>query len=166
LLGYANRGRLYVSKDSRGYQDTDTIILTSDLEYATATDYIAIETVIYTNADGVKKALVKDSPKNVGRVDDPGEPVYWYEWDGKVGVFPVLATPTGETVTVYLVPLPADLELRSTLDTPHILDLALEYFIASQALVKEKKYTASAHMLAMCDDEVKKARLDLAGEAR
>ena len=56
--------------------------------------YIDLETVIYNNVNGVEKGLIRKNPQSIGHMPKIGEPAYWYEWDGKVGIYPAPSTIT------------------------------------------------------------------------
>jgi len=162
ILRYINLGRTYIARDSSGFQDTEDITLTTALEYTPTSNYLSILAVIYTPATGASKALVQGSPKSVGTVSTPGEPVYWYEYAGKVGVYPQLSAATTEKVTIYYVTLPTTtLSSSDNLDTPQATDTALVFYATGLALVKERKYAASAHMLGQADVELRKAAVAL-----
>ena len=162
LLRYINLGRTYVARDASSLQATEDITLTTALEYTPTSNYLSILAVIYTPASGSSKALVQGSPKKVGTVSEPGEPVYWYEFAGKVGVYPQLSAATTEKITLYYVTLPTTtLETTDNLDTPKATDSALEFYAAGLALIKERKYGASAHMLGQADVELRKAAVAL-----
>ena len=96
LLQWLNDGMVDIVSRSQCLQTTETIELVSNqLEYTITSTYHSIKGVHYIDQDAGIKALIKGSPMSVGLVEDVDEPVYWYDWAGKIGVYPVdTITPT------------------------------------------------------------------------
>ena len=162
ILKYINLGRGYVSRDASCFQATEEITLTTALEYEPVNTYLNILSVVYTPASGPSKGLVVGSPARVGHVEDPLEPVFWYEFAGKVGIYPQLSAATTEKIKLYYVKLPTTLLTASdNLDTPKASDAALEFYATGLALIKERKYAASSHMLGQADSELRKSAIAL-----
>ena len=89
------------------------------------------------------------------------EPIKYYEFEDKIGVYPVLASITTETVRVYLSKQATiGVSLTSSIETPAILDTAIISFIAAMWERKRKHYAASAQAMAFFDAEVYKARTE------
>ena len=160
-IGWVQDALLKVCRHSRGPQATESKSLLADtLEYAVTSDYVSIEAVQYINASGTRKALRRGSPAMVGRVEDPGEPVFWYDFDGKVGVFPVLSTVTTQTVTLYLIDRPEVTATTDSITTPAIYDNCLAFYVASMAKCKDRKFSAANQFMAMCERELYKERVE------
>jgi hypothetical protein len=96
LLQWLNDGMVDIVSRSQCLQTTETIELVSNqLEYAVTSTYLTVKAVQYIDSDAGRKALLKGSPMSVGLVEDVDEPVYWYDWAGKIGAYPVDSiTPT------------------------------------------------------------------------
>ena len=100
LLVWLNDGMVDIVSRSHCLQTTESIDLATDtLEYSITSTYLAIKAVHYVDSDGEIKALLKGSPMSVGLVEDVDEPVYWYDWAGKVGVYPVDSITPTATIT-------------------------------------------------------------------
>jgi len=161
-IGWVQGALLKVCRHSHGPQATETKNLVADtLEYTISSDYVAVDAVQYTNASGTRKALKIGSPAMVGRVEDPGEPVYWYDFDGKLGVFPTKSVITTETVTIYLVDRPEISATSDSITTPAIYDMALAYYVAAMAKMKDLKFAAANQLMAMCERELYKDRVEV-----
>lgn len=162
MLRWGNDGRFQICKDGHGIQTSESIDLVADtLEYTPTANYIKIETVLYTNASSEVIALKQGSPAKISRTFNITDPAYWYEWDGKIGIYPTLSSVTTEKVRPYMITMPTDLALSGSVDTPAVFDLALTYYIVSQHFFKDHKFAASAQATAKFNDEIVKARLEL-----
>jgi hypothetical protein len=162
MLQWLNDAVAKVPKRSRGYQATENIdLIASQLEYTPTQDYTSIEAVVYLNADGLRKALERGSPAELGKIYDVQEPVKWYEFNGKIGIYPLLSSVTTEKVTVYMNVRPDALAITDTIETPAIFDTALTWYIVAQALWQDRKYTASQQAMARFDNELYQARVEL-----
>jgi len=117
-------------------------------------------TMIYTNSSGKKKGLTRKNPQSVGYGSDPGEPNYWYEWGNKVGIFPMLSTAAGETVTLYYVSAPPSVAVSDAVVVPKVYDRALTLYVAAQALLKEGSYAKSGRLMAEYYAELDRFRTD------
>lgn len=160
-IGWVQGALLKVCRHSHGPQATESKNLLADtLEYAISSNYVAVDAVQYTNASGTRKALKRGSPAMVGKVEDPGEPVYWYDFDGKLGVFPTKSIITTETVTIYLIDRPEVDDTADTITTPAIYDMALAYYVSSMAKMKDRKFASANQFMAMCERELYKDRVE------
>jgi hypothetical protein len=129
-----------------GANETITL-LNSTLEYAIVNDYTTLISCQYLESAAPVKSLLKGHPSMVGHVPDPGEPVYWYEWDGKIGVFPLVADATGMTVSLYQVPVLADLAAGNTLTIPFIFDDAVVFYATAMALYRDNELSTAQETL-------------------
>lgn len=162
MLDWAERGHSQAAKDSASIQDTESIDLIDDtLEYQVVSAYHRLHAVQYIDADGNRKALIKGTPAEVGHVHDVLEPIKYYEFEDKLGVYPVLASKTTETVRVYLSKQATiSVDLTDTIETPAVLDNAIIAYIVAMWERKRKHYSASAQAMAFFDAEVYKARTE------
>jgi hypothetical protein len=130
ILSYINDGVLDMAVKAQCIQDSESIDLAANtIEYSLSTDFIEVKGVNYVDSTGVIYSL---KPGNIALVDPKNQeqknstrPLYWYEFDGKVGVYPALAARTTETITVYRVELPTAIAAGGTIPTPRIYDNAL-----------------------------------------
>ena len=115
----------------------------------------------YVDANSVITALRKGSPQSVGHGGGGrNTPQYWYEWNGKVGVYPTF-TRTTETITVYYIERPTAIASTTNVSTPHIYDTALTLYIAAQAWLKDLKPAKYLQVMALYDAELQRVRGDL-----
>lgn len=143
LLDHLNNGLIYIAGTSYCLQTTETITLIPNVtEYALSTAYFDVETAIYNGGTTIyNKGLVRGNPQSVGNVQDAEEPVYWYEWGGKIGFYPAdySSATSGYRVTVYLFERPTARTLTggtSVVPTPALYDYPLVLFVAGNALRK------------------------------
>lgn len=108
-----------------------------------------------------KKGLIKGRPDIVGNVEDVGEPVYWYDWGGKLGIYPILTDVSAENVTLYLITRLTAIAASANVTTPAIYDTALVYYIVAQAVLEDLKPTKHLQMMTLYDSELRRLRGDL-----
>ena len=91
LLVWINQGTMDIAARTRSLESSESVtLLVNTIEYAIAGDYIDLVTVIYNDVNGKQKGLIRKNPQSIGYMKDVGEPVYWYEWAGTVGIYPTL----------------------------------------------------------------------------
>lgn len=161
LLAWINQGTMDIVSRTRCLESTETITLASStVEYTISSSYIDISTVTYTDSDGNTKGLQKSNPQTIGHPRDT-EPAFWYEWNGKVGIFPALSSRTTEVATAFYVSTPSALTATSdTIVVPAIYDRALTLYVAAQALLKEEQYGKSARLMGEYLAEIDRFRTD------
>jgi hypothetical protein len=162
LLTWLNAGMIDIVTRTNCLETTESINLAaSTLEYTITSTYLTVMTVHYIDANGNVKALKKSSPMEVGMEEPVGEPVYWYDWAGKIGAFPVLAARTTETLTVYLVTRPTSILASASVTTPAIYDTALVHYMVAQAYLKNLSHGKYAQHMALYISELDKIRAAL-----
>jgi len=123
-------------------EETEEIDLASNtVEYSiTSTTYIAVNAVVYTDANGKKAGLKRGTPTHIGHEGQEDKPEYWYEFDGKVGVYPMLSARTTEDIKLYMLSLPAAITATTdTIPTPAHYDVALKYYVAAMMFLKDRQ---------------------------
>jgi hypothetical protein len=123
---------------------------------ATGTWFVDDVTVFST-----KKGLKEGRPDIVGNVEDVGEPVYWYDWGGSLGIYPMLTDVSAENVTLYLITRPTAIAASANVTTPAIYDTALVFYIAAQAMLEDLKPTKYLQMMSLYDNELRRIRGDM-----
>ena len=162
MLQWLNEGRFYICMDGHGLQTAENIdLVASTVEYTPTNDYAKIVAVQYIDANNDTKALKRGGPFDVGLVVDNDEPDFWYEWDGKVGVYPVLSSVSTEKVRVFEIITPDDLSLTDSIDTPGIFDQALKKYVRGMFYWKDAKYATKAHAMGEFQEEMAKSRIEL-----
>ena len=163
LLVWVNQGTLDIATRTRCLEGTENISLTpGTVEYSITSNYIDVSTVVYGNSTSVKKGLVRKNPQTIGNdPDDPNitEPVYWYEWAGKVGAFPALSTGTG-IITIYYVSRPSTVTSGQAVYVPAVYDRALTLYVAAQAFLKSGQYAKSGRLMSEYLAELDRYRTD------
>jgi len=165
LLTFLNEGMVDIATQSLAMQTTEDISLVADqIEYSITTDYISIEHVFYVNSAGEWVGLDKGHPADTRKVGESWnsspEPAFWYEWGGKVGVFPTLGSVTTETIKVYLVERPASVAVGENVLTPAVYDRALVRYIAAQALLDKRRFADSDYLMNQYQSEIDRYRQD------
>jgi hypothetical protein len=148
MLEYLNDGKLDIVNKTHCLQTTEQITPTaSTVESSITTGYIEVEAVQYY--DGTKTvSLKKGSPGLVGLLTeetDTDAPLFWYEFAGKLGVYPILSAVTTQKYIPYLIKRPTVQAAGDAIDTPAIYDVALKYYMLARMALKDKNtplYTA------------------------
>lgn len=122
-------------------------ITTGTTEYTLTENYMGIKEVLYISKTGVTdyKSLLRGDITKVGHASSGtfNDPVYYYEFNGKVGLYPLEDTATGSTIFVYLNSMPASLTSGSTITTPAFFDRAIIFYTTAQALYKAKLFQSA-----------------------
>jgi hypothetical protein len=140
---------------------TESINLASStIEYSVTSTYLTVKAVHYVDASSNVWALKKGSPSSVGQNIGADAPMYWYEWGGKVGVYPTI-TRTTETITVYYITRPTAIASSANVTTPAIYDTALTYYVAAHAHLKDRQTGRYAQMMGLYLQELERLRGDL-----
>ena len=161
MLQWVNDGILDIVSKTWCLGQTEAITLVADtLEYTLASDYITIITAHLTLA-GVTKALLKGHPAMVGHVQNPSEIVYWYEWDGKIGLYPTMSDVTGYTCSCYQVAVPSVLTITDNSPLPAWFDDPLTTYVVAMALFKDNEMGTYQTAMAKYEQEIGKYVNDL-----
>lgn len=101
LLAWINQGTVDIGARTQCLESSESVTLAANTyEYSISGTYIDLATVVYNDSSGAKKGLTRKNPQSVGSVRNVGEPVYWYEWAGKVGVFPMIPVITSAGLAI------------------------------------------------------------------
>ena len=149
MLVWLNDGMVDLTTLGLSGQSTEAITLVADtIEYSITSSYTKVVAVFYVDSDSKEKALKQGNVWSVGRTEADGmpaadvTPVFWYEWAGKIGVYPPLAAVSGttETINVKYVVRPAALATSgAAVTTPALYDTALTLYIAIQACIRDDR---------------------------
>jgi hypothetical protein len=133
----------------------DIPLVNDTLEYALSNNYITIITCMY-RADGsaIKKALLRGHPEMVGHVPNPSEPVYWYEFHGKVGIFPTMSSVGSADVQVYQVAAPSIIVAANNIPIPAFLEDALVLHVVYKALFRDNESAVAQQTKDAYDKEI------------
>lgn len=162
LLQFLNDGMVDIVSRSHCLETTEDINLVADqLEYTITSTYIVVKAVHYVDSDSEIKGLAQRSPNKVGKPEIVDEPKYWYDWAGKIGVYPVLTSVTTEKVTLYLITRPTAIASNANVTTPAIYDKALTLYIVAQAWAKDRQMGKYNQTMALYQAELDRYRQDL-----
>lgn len=166
MLVWLNDGMVDIVSRTHCLEATESIDLaTNTIEYSVTSTYLTVKAVLYVDADGNKWALKKGSPSSVGQNTAVTIPTYWYEWAGKVGVYPTI-TRTAETITVYYVTRPTAIVSTDSITIPAVYDNALTLFVAAQAHFKDRQTGRYAQLMGLYLQELARLRSDLTEQSR
>jgi hypothetical protein len=125
MLVFVNNGTMDIVARSKCLEGTEDIsLIANTIEYAITGPYISVTRVVYNDVPRGTKKELEQTQKIVGRTREQ-EPSFWYEWEGKVGIYPVPVNITD-----------ANLAIGST--KTNVATEAITYYINGDA------YTASA----------------------
>jgi len=123
LLVYLNQGIIEIVGMTKCIEGTESVtLLANTVEYSITGPYIDVTSVVYNDANGNKVGLTKKNPTAIGHSRD-NIPAWWYEWSGKVGIFPSL-------------PLITDAGLAIGSTTTAVSTVALSYIINNKIYSK------------------------------
>lgn len=165
MLRWLNEGILNIVARTWCLGAKESITLANDtLEYTFSNDYITLATVHLTDADGNIKALLQGHPSNVGHVPDPGEIVYYYEWDGNIGLYPTMSDVTSYTCSAYQVPVPSVLGTADNSPLPAWFDEILVNFMIAKALFKDNEIGTAQVTYKMYEEQLSQYTRDFMGK--
>ena len=161
MLVWLNDGMVDIASRTHCLEATESIDLaTSTLEYSVTSTYLTVKAVLYVDSDGNSWALKKGSPASVGQNVAADAPQYWYDWAGKIGVYPTI-TRTTETITVYYITRPTAITSSDNITIPAIYDNALTLYVAAQAHFKDRQTGRYAQLMGLYLQELARLRGDL-----
>lgn len=167
LLQFLNDGCRYISsiyKPMEQYEERKLKDIT--FEYLINYNYINIEYVLFENSDG-KFALKRGSLPNINHeISDSNIPSFWYEFDNKIGVYPIgtltddVPTLDGdditldgddvtfgneETITLYMKERPYNIIRSDWPKIPANQENKLKMYILARMALKDKKLDLYEH---------------------
>ena len=139
MIRWVNDGLYDICKKTGALQTTEAeTLVAATVEYALTSLYFEIVGVVLNKTDGTKVGLKKGNIWSVGQTDIDFKPAaqkvpgYWYEFGGKVGVYPPYSTVSKETITAYLSIIPAVIASDGAVPTPGMYDKALILYVEAQ----------------------------------
>ena len=164
LLSALNGGTFYIVTRTHCLESTEIEeLVENQLSYPLTSPYILIRAVVYKQAAGVEKGLIRGNIQSIGHVQEAKVPVYWCEDQDNVIVYPkpdASHSGTGHDIVVYTVTRTSDIASGAAVLTPACYDEALILFIAAQGFFKDRQFNKAAHFMAKCDAECDRYRAD------
>lgn len=162
MLQWLNDGLVDLVSRSHCLEETEDIdLIANQVEYAITSTYIVVKAVRYIDTNDIERGLTTGNPSEVGRIENVDVPVHWYEWGGKIGVYPVLSSVSDEKVTLYIVTRPIAIVSGTAVPTPAIYDKALTLYVVAQAWAKDRQMSKYAQAIARYHAELDRYRQDL-----
>lgn len=166
LLRWVNDGQSDIAEKALCIQTTESISLVSDtIEYTPTTSYIKVVDVWFTDSSGDIWALKKVDPGAKGAAREElysqsETPKCWYEFNGKVGVFPSMSSVTTETITVFFAQQSTDVTSAQSVVVPAIFDSCLVNYVVAMAHQKDRKYQDFQFFWQRYENELNRYRQD------
>uniref|UniRef100_A0A6M3XS62 Uncharacterized protein n=1 Tax=viral metagenome TaxID=1070528 RepID=A0A6M3XS62_9ZZZZ len=143
--------------------NTRHVLSSGTSEYSIGSNYIFVKGVIYQSGSTTFKALKRGKILDVGNMTGE-EPSSYYEFNGKVGIYPLVdsdnTSVSGNTIYILAVTLPDTLTSLSTIPTPAAYDRAIIYYVVSQALLKDNRDGRAQTFLNQYYSEIDRFRVD------
>jgi len=157
VLFWVNNGIRDIASKTKCLEHSNIITLTSgQTEYAISsgsTKYIGIDSVIYASgASGSEtyKGLVRSNPQSTGHVSNPLQPVYFYEFGGKIGLIPTPGSAqTGTSIYVNFTSIPSGITITQEVQLPGggaYTDL-LSMYVAAKMLFRSGKFNEGSLLM-------------------
>lgn len=161
LLVWVNNAIIDVVTRSRCIETTENVTLVAaQAEYAITASYIGITGAFYNDGTTIK-GLQRRAIKDIGTEEYSTVPIYWYEWNGKIGIYPVATAATaGKIVTVYLISRPTAVIASGTIPTPACYDRLLTIFVAAQGYKKDSQFDKATALMAEYIESIDRFRVD------
>ena len=103
LLTWLNEGMVDIVTRSHCLETLETIFLdTNTIEYSISSTYTTVKAVQYVDGSHTIYSLKKGSPAGVGQNTAATIPTYWYDWGGKIGIYPALTSLENSSSTVAI----------------------------------------------------------------
>lgn len=165
LLQYLNEGVADIAAKTHCLQQTEDITLVANtLEYAPTKEYVKVIAVIINPASGSKWGLKMSNVSSLNEADSlvsaSISPEYFYEFGGKIGIYPAYAAVTTETATAYMTIKPADIVAGGNVPTPNIFDNALKYYMTARAFLFDGRFAEASAYQSMYNQELGPYRQD------
>lgn len=159
ILQWLSDGQVDIATRTGCLETTETETLqTSTTSYSLTTNFVTVKGAIYNS----NKSLQKGSIEHMGMTKAVGEPAYWFTWANNLIVYPSPESGvSGYAVVVYLTTRPT--ALTATTDSivvPAQYDKALVLYAVAQALMKDKKPSEAAQIMALYYAELDRFRAD------
>jgi hypothetical protein len=165
LLSWLNNGVEDIAARTKCLQASENATLRSGVvEYFVSSSYVGLTGALYYNGSSYKaldRANPFDPSKGIGNAQNVGEPVHYADWGGKVLLWPEPGSAVdGKTVSVFYVERPSRIASGDAVPVPAYLVNALEMYVASQALYKDRQDARAAWYESKYKAEIDRYRSD------
>lgn len=159
LLEYLNEGTIDIVEETGCYQGTEAITLVADtVEYTPTTAYLGVVSAVINPASGASYGLKKGNVTSRAFQISDDQPEFFYEFAGKVGIYPAYSSVTTETATVYFIKRPVAVASNANVLVPAALDKALIYYIVGHSLLRDRRPQEAQNYLAWYQRELNQYR--------
>lgn len=167
LLRWVNDGQADIANKAHCIQTSETIsLVASTIEYTPTISYIKVIDVWFTDSGGDIWALKNVDPGAKGNAREElysqsSTPKCWYEFDGKIGIFPAMDTVTTESIKVFYAQQSTDVTASENVGVPSIFDASLVNYVVAMAHQKDRKYNDFQFFWQRYENELNRYRKDL-----
>lgn len=110
LLAYLNMGTMDIVARTHCLEAIEIeVLVANQLSYALSDAYILVKAVVYAQAAGDEKGLIRGNIQSLGHMEEVGEPVYWDQEQDNIIVWPkpdATHSGAGHDIDVYTVKRP------------------------------------------------------------
>lgn len=166
LLQFINDGMSDIASRTLCYQGTESVTFVANTtEYTPSTNYIKTIAVIVNPATGTSWAAKKRTISNRGDSEssDCSSACFWYEFAGKIGIYPAFTSVTTQTATVYFAKKTTVITAGQAVLTPAVFDRALIYYVVGQAFLADHRFSDASNYLNLYMQEIDRYRKDFVG---
>lgn len=168
MLIWVNDGTREIVRKTKCLEATKEVSMVADtVEYViSGVDFYGILGAVYNNPNGLVsdedktiKGLKLGNPWAVGHNDEE-EPNFWYQYGNNIGIYPPLATVSGQTVTVFYVSRPTAVVTSESVLVPAQYDQVLTKYVAAQFYLRSRQMAKYDQLMKEIDAELKSIRID------
>ena len=144
MLRWLNRGSANIATRAHCLEGLEIeSLVVHQLSYSITDAYIYVRGVVYAQSNGVEKSLVRGNLKQIGWVNETGEPAFWCTERDNVIVYPrpdAGHSGAGHDIKVFTVKWPEPVTAGDAVLTPACYDHALVLYIVAQGLYRDGQY--------------------------
>lgn len=164
LLVWVNDGTMDIVSRTHCLEAIEVeALVENQLSYALSDGYILVKAVVYAQAAGDEKGLIRGNIQSIGHVEEVGEPVYWAQEQDNIIVWPkpdAAHSGAGHDIDVYTVSRPTAVTASDDVTVPACYDRALTIYVAAQAFYKDGKFAKAGRFMAEYLAELDRYRMD------
>lgn len=138
-------------------------LVENQLSYPLTDAFICVKTVVYAQAAGNEKGLIRGNIQSLGHIDEVGEPIYWDQEQDNIIIYPkpdADHSGIGHDIDVYTVSRPIAVISSDDVLVPACYDRALTLYVVAQAWYKDGKFAKAGRFMAEYLSELDRYRSD------